>query len=325
MLRHTGRSLFFLGLIVAFMCGGAWAQQPQDKLPTNTPAGQKPIYKVKPAQPEILKVKPSFDFRGISRFNPLEWGLDCCLPTPARRQFVAGPRVWFARIQGQISKGGTYFFGEPSVVDFDDHLGISKSNNVVWSVMAHYQIMPRWGIHYSFTPFTTEATSQGTETFTFRGITFTTGTTLRSKWERYEHRAGLVYDISRAPNSVTSLFADWWYIQDKITMRQALGGLNAVSWDTDKNLAVLGLEMNKCLKNFRGNTLAISCKAGIAFLDDHNGYELEAGLSYLIPIKRGRFGFLKGGYRYAQLKKDKDYELFNTRMDGAFVEAGFIF
>jgi hypothetical protein len=85
------------------------------------------------------------------------------------------------------------------------------------------------------------------------------------------------------------------------------------------------MELNKCLKNFGGNSLTINCKAGVVFLDNHTGYELEGGLSYIVPIKTGRFGFLKGGYRYAHLKKDKDSELFKTTMDGAFVEAGFIF
>jgi hypothetical protein len=157
------------------------------------------------------------------------------------------------------------------------------------------------------------------------GTVFPLGTTVRSKWDRFEHRAGLVFDVSRAPNSVTSLYADWWYIQDKVTLRQPFGFAHAFIWDDDKNLAVLGMELNKCLKNFGGNSLTINCKAGVVFLDNHTGYELEGGLSYIVPIKTGRFGFLKGGYRYAHLKKDKDSELFKTTMDGAFVEAGFIF
>ncbi len=326
MLGHTFKYLFLLVLLIAATCSSAWAQQGKPGAPPDPTNKAKPIYKVKPCAPEVFKVKPDYGLQGISRFNPFAWGFDCCLPTTAQRQFEAGPRAWFARVQGQVSKGGRIVsFETPSVIDFDDHLGISKSGNVIWSVDARYQFLPRWGLRYSFTPFTTEATKQGTETFTFMGQSFTTGTAIRSRWDRYEHRAGLSFDVTRSANSVTRAYADWLYIQDKLTLRQALGATPSLSWDDDKSLAVLGLELNKCLRNFRGNTLALNCKAGVAFLDDHNGYELEAGLSYIIPIRAGRFGFLKGGYRYAHLKKDRDYELFKTTMDGAFVQAGFIF
>jgi hypothetical protein len=325
MLGHTRKYLFLLVLLIATLCSAAWAQQPQPGAQIK-PTAKKPIYKVKPCEPKVFKVKPSYGFGGISRFNPFQWGFDCCLPTAAQRQFVAGPKVWFARLQGEVSKGGQLIAYEPpSVIDFDDHLGISKSGNVIWSVNAHYQILPRWGIRYSFTPISLEATNRASETFTFMGTSFIAGTTIRSRWDRYEHRAGLTFDVSRSANSVARVYGDWWYIQDKLTLRQPVGGVPALSWDDDKSVAILGLELNKCLKNFRGNTLAIECKGGVAFLDDHTGYELEAGLSYIIPIKRGRFGFVKGGYRFAHLKKDKDYELFNTTMDGAFVQAGFIF
>ena len=326
MLGHTRKYLFLLVLLIAATCSAAWAQQVKPGAQTDPTNAKKPIYKVKPRAPEVFKVKPGYGLQGIARFNPFAWGFDCCLPTTAQRQFEVGPRVWFARLQGQASKGGRLVGFEPrSVVDFDDHLGFTKSGNVIWSVDARYQLLPRWGIEYSFTPITLEATNQGTETFTFMGQSFTAGTSIRSRWDRYQHRAGLTFDVTRSANSVARAYVDWLYIQDKLTLRQALGVTPTVSWDDDKSLAVVGLQLNKCLRNFRGNTLAINCKAGVAFLGDHTGYELETGLSYIIPIRAGRFGFLKGGYRYAQLKKDKDYELFKTTMDGAFVQAGFIF
>jgi len=313
-------------LLIAATCSAAWAQQGVPGAHTDPANLRKPIYKVKPCAPEVFKVKPESALQGMARFNPLAWGLDCCLPTTAQRQFEAGPRIWFARLQGQVSKGGRIVGFEPrSVVDFDDHLRLSKSGNLVWSVDARYQFLPRWGIRYSFSPFTTEATNQATETFTFMNQSFISGTPIRSRWDRYEHRAGLSFDVARTANSVTRAYADWMYIQDKLALRQTLAAMPTLSWDDDKSLAVVGLELNKCLKNFRGNTLAINCKAGVAFLDDHSGYELEAGLSYIVPIRAGRFGFLKGGYRYANLKKDRDNELFKTTMDGAFVQAGFIF
>ena len=105
---------------------------------------------------------------------------------------------------------------------------------------------------------------------------------------------------------------------------QAVLPLSA-TYERHEDVAVTGDEFEKCLKNYRGNTLALSGKGPIAFLNDSIGYNAEAALSYLIPIKTGRFGFVKGGYRYAYLKKDRPARMFNTSLDGPFVEVGFLF
>ena len=157
------------------------------------------------------------------------------------------------------------------------------------------------------------------------GQTFAAGTDVRSKWDHFEHRAGLVFNISRTNNSLTNLFAEWLYVQDKLTIGGITTTAASVTWDDNKSMAVLGLEFDKCLKNYRGNTLTFSGKGGIAFFNDVLGYEAEAALNYMIPIKTGRFGFIKGGYRYAHLKKDKGHQMFTSDMDGAFLQVGFLF
>ncbi len=323
---------FFLMIFVfAVTCGAAHAQLDKNAPPPGPSQAaappKKPIVKVKPAPPPILKVKPSYGFGPISRFNPLSWGPECFLPMPHKGQVVISPSVTFARIQGEINKPGTILYGlNPNSINFDDQLGLPKSGNAMWSVMAQYQLTPRVAVRYAFSPISMEASHRTDTSFTFQNRSFVAGSTVHSKWERFEHRAGLSFSVSRSDNSDTSVFAEWLYIQDKITIGDAYSGALAPAvWDTDKNLAILGLELNKCLKNFGGNTLALSCKGGVAFLDDHTGYEAEAALSYLLQIRPGRYGFIKGGYRYASLKKDRNYELFKTTMDGAFVNVGLIF
>jgi hypothetical protein len=115
------------------------------------------------------------------------------------------------------------------------------------------------------------------------------------------------------------------FVQRRLTISSGMGVTNAATWDENTSLATAGIEFNKCLRNYRGNTLAISLKGSVSFLDDHLGYDAEAALRYIIPIRRGRFGFIKGGYRYAQLKKERDAHLFSTTMDGAFLQVGFLF
>jgi hypothetical protein len=333
MLSNSFKYAVFIIITVAFFATAALATAP---VPAPNPgtgqgpdtAAYKGITKVKPAPSRVLKVKPYFSgLGGLSRFNPMNWWQQCCLPTPAKRQFILGPRVMFARLSGQARTGFTLRTAgtPPSVVDFDDHLKLSKSGNPIWSVNAYYQFHPRWGVRYSFTPISIEGSGTANTAFTFLGQTFTGGSLVRSKWQRYEHRAGLVFDLSHTVNSVTSVFAEWLYIQDRLTVGGATGTVTSVTWDDDKSMAVLGVEFQKCLRNYKGNTLAIGCKGSIAFLDDNIGYDAEASLSYLIPVKRGRFGFIKGGYRYANLKKEKDQQLFATTLDGAFVEVGFLF
>jgi len=244
---------------------------------------------------------------------------------PAQGQFFVGPKLFFARVAGEARRGLVTNFGGPSIVDFQDGLGFRKSGNLVWSIDALYQFRPRWGIHYSFSPMSMDATATVQSGFTFGGQSFATGSLVHSRWDRYEHRAGIVFNVRRSPSSITNLYADWLHVEDRLVVGGGTTGTAPVAWNNDKNGAIVGLEFNKCLKNYRGNTLALDCKGGVAFLDDTMGYEAEAGLRYMIPIRTGRFGFVKGGYRYFTLKKEKDTEMFNSTMSGAFLQIGLLF
>jgi hypothetical protein len=335
MLGKTVNWFFILTIIVAVFAAAASGQEtaPTYDLSSNAgndlAPGYQAISKVKAPAPVATKVKPysglTSRFDALSRFNPVSWGPDCYLPVPAQGQFVLGPSFWFARVQGEVRHGGpTAGATTVSTVDFDDHLGFKKSGNLIWSIEAMYQFRPRWGIRYSFMPVTMEATHAPAAAFNFGGNSFTGGSTIRSKFEHYEHRAGLVFHLSHTANALTSVFADWLHVQDKLTIGGVGTATTSVTWDTTKNLAVLGLEFNKCLKNYRGNTLAIGGKGGVAFLNDTFGWEAELALSYLIPIRTGRFGFVKGGYRYTDMRREK-HSLMDITLDGPFVQVGFLF
>lgn len=290
--------------------------------------GYKGVSKIKPSPTDVLKVKPwgvSSRFEGLSSLNPATWGLNCFLPTPAKGQFLAGPEIMFGRIQGEARRAATLAGLEPTHVDFDDNLNFSKGGHTVWSINALYQFRPRLALTYSFMPISVEGSGTSVTGFQLGGQSFGAGTSLHSKWERYVHRTGIMVNVSRRSNAATSLFAQWLYMQDRLSIRDTVGTSAGVTWDDDKNLALLGVRFDKCLRNFRGNTLSLNILGGVAFLDDSMGYEAEAGLSYLIPIKTGRFGFVKGGYKYSHLKKESDLEMFGTTLDGAYLQLGFLF
>jgi hypothetical protein len=292
------------------------------------PPGYKSIAKVRPTNSTPLKVKPygiMSGFEGLSRYNPITWGPKCYLPAPAKGQFVLGPEVTFARIRGDVRRGADLVGVPPSTVNFEDHLGFPRSGKPIWSFEAFYQLRPRWGIRYSFTPIMMEATATPQTAFTFMNQSFAALTPINSKWERYVHRAGLLFNITHTTNSMTSFYADWMFVQDKLRIGGTTGTVSSVTWDSTKSLAVAGLEFEKCLRNYRGNTLALNLKGGLAFMSNSFGYEGEVGLNYMIPIKTGRFGFVKGGYRFANLKTERRRSLFDTTMDGAFIQIGFLF
>jgi hypothetical protein len=333
MLGNYPKFVFVLALFVTVIATVAWAESsPTDYDPCigarlDCPPGAKGITKVKPTTPEAIKVRPypgvTSRFEALSRLNPMNWWADCFLPTPAKGQFQIEPKVTFGRIQGEARRGLEVPGLQSSLVDFDDHLGLKKSGNVVWSVEALYQFRPRWGIRYSFTPIFQESSNFPRTSFNFMGTTFASATEVRSKWDHVEHRAGIYFNLSQTQHSLTNVYADWLNVQDKLSI--GTGVTSPVVWNDTKNLAVTGLEFSRCLKNFHGNTLAFKGKGGIAFLNDTIGYEAEVGLSYLIPIKTGRFGVVEGGYRYSHLKKDRPTEVFGTTIDGAFLQVGFLF
>ena len=154
---------------------------------------------------------------------------------------------------------------------------------------------------------------------------FAAGTIIQSNWDRFEQRAGVTFNLTNSTSSRASIFAEWMYLQDKLSIGSGVGAITPVVWDDSRNLAVVGVEFDKCLKNFRGNSLNLSCKADVMFLNDCFGFDAETALNYMIPIKTGRFGFVKGGYKYSYFQKDNNKDMLNTSLDGAFVQVGFLF
>lgn len=253
MLRNFIKYLCVLISTVTVLSAAAFADSSQTTYdPCTGASGYKAISKVKPpptSAPKILKVKPwgiSSRFRGLSRYNPINWWSGCCLPMPAKGQFVLGTKVLFARLQGSARSGTDLTGVQTAVVDFNDHLGFNKTGNAFWSIEAQYQIRPRWAIRYSFAPMQMEATNFPTTAFSFRGQTFAAGTPVHSKWERYENRAGIVFTLSRTTYSATNFVMEWLNVQDKLSVGG--GTVAAVAMDDTKNLAFTGLEFEKCLK-----------------------------------------------------------------------------
>ncbi len=299
------------------------------------------ITKVKPA-PAVFAYPPPF--MGITKVKPgycppmYNYPSPCILPAPMPGQWEIGVQVLFARIGGKVLWprwspffGGWSGWGDDDwmAAGFTDRLMLPGHKTLV-DIKVRYQFRPNWAVRYSVIPF--ELNGGGildfnTWFFVFGNQLFSPGQSLQSKWQHAYHRLGLEYDAIRTCNLKLSVFADWVHADDRIDVNCTVCGLTTATFSKSTDAAMVGLELQRCMAKTRnGGTFSCDYKAGVIFGDDTDGYDLEAGGRYTIPLNAaGRWGYIKGGYRAVQLnKKQNDYILKNT-LEGGFVEFGFIF
>jgi hypothetical protein len=301
----------------------------QEDLPSpptaSTPAAPaKPIQKVKVK--EIVKCRPP---AGAYAEGILPYGLfsDCVLPLTRPQGWQLDAEAFFARTKGKgrLLRGPAGFaqFGTDDV-DMNADMGLPE-HSVVGTFSATYRFRPQWAARYSVMPFALEGSTQSSRNFTWGTTNQGFGST-RAKWERLYQRIGLVYDPIRTHSTRVSVFGDYVRLNEKVTVIQtSLTGGDSL--DNDLNMGMAGLEFEKCLKTSRRcNTLSLECRAGIAFGDEAFGSDLSTGLKYSIPMNNGRWGFIKGGYRYLTFKKKySDVRMIDTAMEGGFLQMGVVF
>jgi hypothetical protein len=275
---------------------------------------------------KIMKCKPLAKSGLVDAFS---FRPDCILPVARPGGWEMGAEVFFARVKGKVrySRGTFVAFSLADDLDLNADLGI-PDHGVMGAFSIAYRFRPNWSIRYNIMPMSVSGAGQSS--LTGRTIVFGTETlgaaqSLRSKWERLYQRVGLVYDPISTPGARVGVFADYVRINDKLTVIQV--GCCGSTMDSDLNMAMAGLEFEKCLKTTRMcNTLSLDCKAGVAFLDDAVGSDISTGLKYSIPLNSGRSGYIRGGYRYVSYnKKYSDVKMFDTAMEGGFLQMGFMF
>jgi hypothetical protein len=345
MFRRKPDSLLVCLIFIAMLCAAnahAWTavqaafvgSEPQMAAappPGQTPevAGQKkPITKVKPPQ-TIVKVRPPETW--VTALRPtLDFMPDCVLPITRPTGWEMSADAMFARTRGKARLvrglyGGYYgMAGYTDDVDFNSDLGIPE-HAVIPSFAISYRFQPQWSVRYSIMPFSLEGTTQPSRAFTFGTTNLNWGVSVKGKWERLYQRIGLAYDPIRTPGSRLSVFGDYVRINERLSVVQI--GCCGDALDNDLNMGMAGIEFEKCLKTTRSSgTLSLECKAGVAFADEAFGSDLSSGLKYSIPLNNGRWGFVKGGYRYVTYKKKySDLKMMDTAMDGGFLQMGIVF
>ncbi|MEJ2717761.1 MAG: hypothetical protein P8182_11565 [Deltaproteobacteria bacterium] len=283
----------------------------------------KAITKVKPHP--ILKVRPFGEAWSGTTSGKLGRAL-CCLPRPKTKGWELSAEVIFARTKGKIryNRGqywGGYYGNASPDLDLNSNLGI-PDHNAVASMTVAYRFRPHWSVRYSLMPM--EVTGTGGNML--NQAYYSQG--LNVKWQRLYHRVGLLYDPVRTYRARISLFGDYVRVDEKIsgiwgTCVTCPGG-GGDTYDHALNMAMAGLEFERCLKAGRwGNYLSCDCKAGIAFLDKAFGSDITAGLKCTIPMGKGRWGYIGGGYRFITFKKGySEVEQIDTAIEGGFLKMG---
>lgn len=331
--------------------GSAWAATPDESLEIllkpekakapSAPAAQKarPRYRraPRPVPPAYGPMPPWPGPKAISKVKPpaclpvpyQQYRPPCVLPKPMPRQWEMSAQALFARTRGTVAwPRQNQFFTfdrDENRVDFNDDLGI-PAHDVLLSVTARYQFRPSWAVRYSGLFDELSGSTWPQRIFWFGTVQFSQGTDINGKWEHGYHRIGLVYDPIKTCSVMVSVFADWVHVDDKISINCSFCGNQTSSLSKGTDSAIAGIELQRCIKTaINGGTLSFDHKAGVIFLDNVEGWDLQTGLRYSVPLGCGRSGFLKGGYRYVELKKQQEDLILNSAIEGGFAEFGFIF
>jgi len=301
-------------------------EQQEDLAAPATPQTKAPA---KTAAKQITKCRPLVGRYGgeATVFDPLSAlsASTCVLPITRPRGWELEAEALFARTKGQVRlyRGFAAFQGYNDI-DMNSDLGL-PDHNTIGAFSARYRFKPRWSLRYSIMPFAIDGSGSVGRSITFGSTTLNPGQTAKVKWERIYQRLGLVYDPIRTYTTRVSVFGDYVRLNEKLSVVQV--GCCGDAIDNDMNMGMAGLEFEKCLKTSRlCNTLSLDCRAGVAFGDDGYGSDVSTGLKYSIPMNSGRWGYVKGGYRYLTYKKKySDARMIDTAMDGGFLQMGFVF
>lgn len=355
MLRRTPSTL--LVCLVLFLStvliNTAWPADPQEALdvllkPNDAGAtADVKRHKAKP-RPGYIAVPPPVPFlapypppAGITKVKApaacpvVPYGAPCILPQPLPRQWDMSVQFIFARTRGTIawprnSWWYTGWWGSGNEADLNDNLGLPAHWTLV-QFTARYQFRPNWAVRYSILPFEISGGRGWWDywswnQFVFGPLLVTPGLPYNSKWQHQYHRLGLVYDAVKTCSTVLSVFADWVHTEDQISLNCISCGFQTAIFSKGGDSAIAGLELQQCIKTtWNGATLSCDYKAGFIFLDDVQGWDIQLGLKYTIPLGCGRWGYTKGGYRFIDYKKSQPDILFENAIEGGFWEFGFIF
>lgn len=351
--RIPSTPLVCIAISVAILClNTSWAADPDKSLeillkpnqPTTvqTPTVHKAVRRY--ARPATAAYPYAYVFppppRGITKVKralaACGGPLPCIMPRPKMRQWEMSAQAFFARTRGTIAwPRYSQFFnawqGWDNEADLNDALKL-PAHDVLPDLSAKYQFRPNWGVRYQVLFDEISGGGYADQQFVFGpwwgsgGGWIVFGQQIQTKWQHAYHRVTLEYDAVQTCQSLVTVSAGWMHADDKIDLNCVACGLWTTTFSKSMDSMIAGLQFQRCLRTApNGGTFSLDNRASIIFFDNVEGYDIQAGGRFSVPLNCGRWGYVRGGYRFVQLKKSQEDLLFSNTLEGGFLEGGLIF
>lgn len=338
-------------LVTSFL-NASWAADPDKSLeillkpnqagPAAGPTVHTPKYRSKSTYrgPAAYRPYPYTPPPGITkvkrRYTACAGLYPCILPTPRPRQWELSAQAFFARTKGTVawprySPYYTWYQGYNNEADLNSQLQLPE-HDVLVDLGARYQFRCNWAVKYQALFDEMAGGGYPDQQFTFGpygaggGWLITYGQEINSKWTHSYQRVMLVYDAVRTPQSVISIGAGWAHVDERIELWCTYCGYYTKIFSKSMDPVITEIQFQRCLRTApNGGTLSFDNKVAFLFNDDVEGYDVQLGGRFSVPLGCGRWGFAKGGYRFVQLQKSQSEYLFKSAFEGGFIEGGLIF
>jgi hypothetical protein len=251
----------------------------------------------------------------------------CILPRRMPRQWEISAQAFFPRLSGTVQWPAAINGVPTEEVSITDDLGLPK-HPVLGEYSAYYQINWNWSIYYSIMPISLSATTTANRSFYFGNwAPVPIGSQIRTDWNFIYQRLGLMYTAINTCNANLSIYTAWLYNPQEFKVSCSVcPNWPASKVDRDRQMLMSGIDLKKCIRTLcNGSTLSCDTKASIGYLDNTLVLDIQPGMRFSVPLNCGRWGFVKGGYRWLNFNESRNDLKLNLYLEGGFVEGGLIF
>lgn len=260
-------------------------------------------------------------------FSPSGMGLGSCfgpvLPHVGCKQFEVRAQVWYPTLyRSKVIWGTNGAGGIGTELNLNQDLQLGP-NQYLGVYEGRCQIRNNWGLRFTFSPVNYRTNTVSQNWFYFGNNLFAgPGTQTLTVWDRYTYRAELIYDWFHKPNAVSSLFAGYEMLDDKLTISQF-----NVRRSRSKTLGfyTAGASIERVIRDIGSATVSTECRWTAVFDYDHFGWDgVWLGRIYM-PMNCGRYGYLEGGYRWVAFDTSQPTNTENIQLAGPTAGMGLIF
>ena len=257
-------------------------------------------------------------------------GYNPCVPVLPRvgcKQFQAEARLWYASLNSSTVQWGTIPGGYlANELDYNSNLGLRR-HEYVPEFVARCQLRKNWGVRYTFMPIQYRDNFTNWTPFWFGNVQWPYGQML-TEWDRNIHTWELVYSWFQAQHAVSTVFAGYRQVEDRLKVSNPLLAGIGYSRTRSQNihLATAGIGLEKVITRLGGcATASMHCQWSIQFLESYVGWDAYGVGRISVPMNRGRYGYLEAGWKWLVLERSQPSNIDKTSLDGAIASIGMIF